>query len=106
MEKGFSWAHYSNTPLLHFPGRLLLEHPGVFAPAALGRVHDERTFPQRHAGQAAGNDRDFFAIENEWAQVDVPPLHVVVAERGRARKRHDRLGDVVPRILAYLLLEF
>src|SRR4051812_23822047 len=102
MGGGFSWAHYSNTALLHYSIGLLLEDPGVLAAAPLRGVYDQGSLPQRHPGQAAGNDRDLLAVQDERPQIEVAPLHGVVAKRGSARKRYDRLGDVVPGILANL----
>src|SRR6185503_16203767 len=85
--------------------RSVLEDPGILAAAALGRIHDERAFPERDAGQAARDDRYFFTVENERPQVDVPSLHAVVAKRWGTGERDDRLGDVVARLLAHLVLE-
>ena len=36
-----------------------VEHPGVFAAAALGGVDDERAFFQGDAGESSGHDVDF-----------------------------------------------
>jgi hypothetical protein len=65
---------------LHYSIPLFFEDPGVLAPAALGRIDDDRTFAERDPGEAAGNDRDFFSVKNEWPEIDVPALHAVVAE--------------------------
>jgi hypothetical protein len=37
----------------------------------LGRVDHERPFPERDAGEAAGDNHRFFAVEDVGAEVDV-----------------------------------
>jgi hypothetical protein len=66
--------------LLNYSIPLFLEDPGVLAPAALGRIDDERTFAERDPGEASGNDGDFLAVKDERPQVDVPALHGVIGK--------------------------
>ena len=61
---------------------------------------------ERHAGQPAGHDFHFIAINDVGPQVDVAAFHRTVAPGRRARQRDDRLGDVVARIGDDQLAEF
>ena len=62
----------------------LVQHPGILAAAPLRRVDHQRAAAQRHAGQAAGHDRDLLAVEDEGPQIHVPGFELVADEAGRA----------------------
>src|SRR5580765_2326473 len=74
---------------------LLLEHPGIFAAAALRRVDDERAFSERDAREAARHNRHLVAEQDVRPQVHVAWLNPIVDETGRARERERRLRDEV-----------
>ena len=74
------------------------QHPGIFAAAALRRVHYQRSAPQRHARQPARHQRHVLAIQNVRAQIDVPRLRFAIEEARRPRKTQRRLRDIVPRL--------
>ena len=52
----------------------LVQNPGIFAAAALRRIHHQRSAAQRHARQAAGNDGHFVSEQHVGTQVHVPGL--------------------------------
>ena len=56
-------------------------------PAALGRVHDERSLLQRDAGEPAGQHRDVLAVQHERPQVDVASLDARLRTITGARER-------------------
>ena len=86
--------------------RFLLQHPGVFAAAALAGIHHQRSLSQGDARQSAGHDDDFFAVENVRPQIDAPAFEVVVEQAGMLAEFDDRLGDEVARVGFDLLGEF
>src|SRR4051812_35939379 len=80
-------------------------HPGIFAAAALRRVDDQRTPPQRDARQSTGQDVDArCAAQDVWAKIDVASLEMTIRsrrigdERWRPGERDHRLGNVVARV--------
>src|SRR5208282_2021825 len=71
------------------------EHPGVFAAAALRRVHDQRAPAQGHAGEAAGDESYVFTVENVGTKIDVAGLRFAIEKARSARQAERRLRDVV-----------
>ena len=63
---------------------LLAQHPGVLRAAALAGIHHQAAALERDAGQRAGHDLGFGAMQDEGAQIDMPRLDAV-ADKGRAR---------------------
>src|SRR5271163_35376 len=77
------------------------QNPGVFAPAALGRIDHERASLECYARQAARHDGDFLAVvETVRAEIDVAPSHALRRRivRRHYGERHDWLCDVVARL--------
>ncbi len=77
----------------------LFQHPGVLAAAALAAVDDQASLAQGDAGQAAGHDDDFFAVENVRAKIDAAAFETVLDEAGMLAQLDDRLGDEIARIV-------
>ena len=78
--------------------RLLFQHPGILASAALRAVDHQASLLKCHARQSAGHDDDFFAIKDIRPQVDAPAFKAIVAEAWMLAEFHDGLGDKVSRV--------
>src|ERR1700730_3537455 len=69
----------------------LFQHPGIFAATALAAVDDEASAAKGLAGQAAGHDDYFFAVENVRPQIDAAAFEVIFDEAWMLTELHDRL---------------
>src|SRR5207248_49550 len=75
------------------------EDPGVLGPAPLRAVDDQAPSGEGDPGQAAGQDLDFFAVEDERAKVDMPPFQMLI-DVSRVLAEADRgLTDVPARVV-------
>src|ERR1700731_3320435 len=88
---------------------LSAKDPGVFAAAALGRIHHQRTRLQRDAGQPPWHDRHVLSV----VQAIGPEIHVASGNgskrgivRRHARKGEHGLGNVIPRVGLNLAAKF
>src|ERR1700748_3406652 len=78
--------------------RILCEHPGILAAAALRRVDYQRAFSHRHPCKPSRDYVNLFAAEDIWPQIHVPAFEMIVNDGGDSRERERRLGDEVARI--------
>src|SRR5260370_979259 len=67
---------------LFFSRLLFLQHPRILAAASLGAVNDQASFAEGDAGEPAGHDDYFFAVEDVGAEVDAAALETVINKAG------------------------
>src|SRR6266545_3060633 len=82
------------------------KNPGVFASAALGRIDDQGSGPERHAREPSWLNVDVTPVQDVGSQVDVAGLEMISDDRGYSRKRQRRLCDVAAGVLLNALGEF